>query len=97
MRWLQALAVLLPLSLTPLLMFTLAEGLLNVGGGEKDILLALPWMVWSLLFAVTGWVLIYRHWPFRRLLLRALLVSLLVMVVVWLLLFATSLAGPHRN
>ena len=48
MRWLQALAVLMPLSLTPLVVFTLAEGLVNVGGGEKDILLALPWMVWSL-------------------------------------------------
>ncbi len=47
---------LLPLILTPLLGHLLAQGYVNLGGGEKDIVLLIPWMVWSLLFAVSSWV-----------------------------------------
>ncbi len=48
---------LLPLLLTPVLGSLLAQGNINLGGGEKDILLLLPWMAWSLVFAISSWVL----------------------------------------
>jgi len=41
-----------PLALTPLLGFLIAEGYLNFGGGEKDLLLLIPWMVWSVVYFV---------------------------------------------
>ena len=41
-----------PLSLTPLLGYLIADGYLNFGGGEKDLLLLLPWMVWAVLYFV---------------------------------------------
>jgi hypothetical protein len=47
---------LLPLVLTPVLGYLLAQGYINFGGGEKDILVLLPWMVWSLVFAISSWV-----------------------------------------
>lgn len=64
-----------PLLLTPLLIYSLAEGILDFGGGEKDILLALPWLIWSVVFALCSFVLIYRHWPTGRWVPRSALVS----------------------
>lgn len=42
----------LPLAATPLLGFFIADGYLNFGGGEKDILLLIPWILWSLLYLI---------------------------------------------
>lgn len=42
----------LPLALTPLLGFLIADGYLNFGGGEKDLLLLIPWILWSLLYLI---------------------------------------------
>ena len=41
-----------PLGITPLLAFLIAEGYLNFGGGEKDLLLLIPWILWSILYAI---------------------------------------------
>ncbi len=41
-----------PVALTPLLGFLIAHGYLNFGGGEKDILLLIPWLVWSVVYFV---------------------------------------------
>ena len=49
------LTLLLPLALTPLLVFLLADGYINLGGGEKDVLMALPWLLWALLFLGFVW------------------------------------------
>jgi hypothetical protein len=65
-RPLQVLLALLPLLLTPVLFFALAEGYLDLGGGEKDLVMVLPWLLWSLLFAVTATVLIVRRRPVVR-------------------------------
>ncbi len=51
-------SALAPLLLTPVLVFAIAGGVLNFGGGEKDVFLAIPWLVWSLFFAIGalgGW------------------------------------------
>lgn len=40
------------LALTPLLGFFIADGYLNCGGGEKDLLLFIPWILWSLLYLI---------------------------------------------
>ncbi len=48
----------LPLALTPLLGFLIAHGYLNFGGGEKDLFLLIPWIVWSVVYFVLfliGW------------------------------------------
>lgn len=47
-----------PLAATPVLFALLAAGVLSFGGGEKDLVLLVPWAGWSLLFlAITlvGW------------------------------------------
>ena len=41
-----------PLAVTPLLGSLIAAGHLNFGGGEKDILLLIPWLVWSAVYFV---------------------------------------------
>ena len=49
---LQMVICLLPLAFTPILGFLLADGTLNLGGGEKDLLLLIPWLIWSFIFLV---------------------------------------------
>lgn len=41
-----------PLALTPLLGYLIADGYLNFGGGEKDLILLIPWMIWSFIYSV---------------------------------------------
>lgn len=65
----------LPLALTPLFFWLLAEGYLNLGGGEKDILMTLPWLLWSLAFLVAALWSWHRHLPLLRSLGRAALAA----------------------
>ena len=60
------LLALLPLFLTPALGFLLAGGYLNLGGGEKDIILVLPWAFCSLVYGVSCFFLWYRRRPLGR-------------------------------
>jgi hypothetical protein len=43
---------LIPLLLTPVLGWLIAEDYLSFGGGEKDLILVFPWIVWAVCFAV---------------------------------------------
>ena len=92
-RLLQVLLALTPLLATSLLAYALAEDWLSLGGDDKDVLLALPWMIWALLFALCGFVLIYRRWSVRRWLTRSSLVSVGVLFGVWSIALGLSLLG----
>ena len=81
----QLIVALGPLLLTPLLGFLLAEGVLNLGGGEKDIIWAFVWAAWSMLFAIASMVLIWRRWPMSRWVVRAGLVATGGLLGLWLL------------
>ena len=72
-----------PLALSPLLLFLIADGYLNFGGGEKDIILMLPWAFWSLVYAIVfavGWA---RKLPLRRVLSYAAGSATVLVVVAW--------------
>lgn len=72
-----------PLALSPLLLFLAAEGYLNFGGGEKDIILMLPWVLWSLTYGIAfavGWA---RKVPLRRVLAYASGGATVLVVVAW--------------
>lgn len=93
LRWVQSLIALAPLLLTPILIYALAEGIVDFGGGEKDVILALPWLVWSLSFAVCGLVFIIRRWPFGRWLRRSTLVATIVLLGLFAIAYASSYLG----
>lgn len=49
----------LPLAITPVLGFLIADGYLNFGGGEKDLLILIPWLIWTLIYLlifVISWI-----------------------------------------
>src|SRR5438128_6537986 len=50
-----------PLLLTPALSRAINNGTLNFGGGEKDIVLIIPWLLWSVGFAAAALVCWRRH------------------------------------
>ena len=68
-------SALLPLLLTPILLIALAEGYVGFGGGEKDLILVMPWAVWSLIFAGTAFTLWRRRWPLMPSLVCSVLVG----------------------
>jgi len=74
-----------PLLLTPLLGFLLAEGFVNLGGGEKDIIWAFIWAVWSIIFAISSLILIWRNWALDKWVVRSTIVGTAGLVAVWVL------------
>ena len=90
-RALQVLLAVTPLLLTPLFFYALSEG--SLGGGEKDVLWSLPWLLWSVAFAACALVLITKSWPLRRWALRAAFVATGSLIGLWLLVLAASHAS----
>jgi hypothetical protein len=72
----QTIVALVPLAITPVILWLLAE----FGGTEKDVVWAIPWLVWSIAFAAVSIVLIVRPMPWHRKLARATGVASAVVV-----------------
>ena len=87
------LLALVPVLVTPALVFAVAEGWLNFGGGEKDLVLAIPYVVWALVFAGVYIVLILKRWSLRRWINRSLVVSIGVICYLAIVAFLTSSLG----
>ena len=80
----------LPLALTAAFGFLLAEGHLDLGGGEKDIVWVIPCALWSLLYAISSLVLWTRRWPLGRSILLSSAVAVLGLLLAGL---ALALVG----
>jgi len=65
-RLLRVVIALLPLASAPALVHLIASGRLDLGGGEKDLVWVLPWLLWSLLFATGSFAFWRRGWPVLR-------------------------------
>jgi hypothetical protein len=57
---------LLPLALAPLFVYLIGNDWISFGGGEKDLVLVVPWLLWSILFALASFVLWFRRWTLVR-------------------------------
>ena len=82
----------MPLALTPLVALLIAEGYLNFGGGEKDLLLLIPWILWSLFYAIIFIIL----WVKRKNMIKSIYFaaggSTGLMILIWAGLFIFSVA-----
>ena len=74
-RLIRIATAILPLALAPLLLWLIAGGHIDLGGGEKDLVWILPWVLWSLVFAVSCFVLWWRGWTHARSLRRSALIG----------------------
>jgi hypothetical protein len=72
----------IPLLLTPLWVFLIAEGIVTLGGGDKDLLVLIPYLFWSLLYLVSG-IIFWKH-SLRRMILSSILYSMVIMLTLWL-------------
>jgi len=79
--------------ITPGVIYILSQSWLDFGGGEKDILLVIPYFVWAFIFFVVALVLIIKNWSFRRWLSRSAWVSVIAMLILWIVAYFTSLLG----
>ena len=90
---------LLPISLTPLWGYLIADGYLDFGAGEKDLFLLVPWMFWSLMYMsifITGWI---RRTKIKFILLYSFCGATGILVIIGLLLFifANDILGIYRR
>jgi hypothetical protein len=80
-------ACLLPLALTPAWAYLIAESHLDFGGGEKDLLLLIPWLAWSLVYLAFSVVLWIRRRPIRKGILYSAGGATIVLILAWLVIF----------
>jgi hypothetical protein len=80
-RFKYAVLTAIPLLISPVLLFMLAESWLDFGGGEKDIVLIFPYFIWALIFFLSAIVLIIRYWPLRQWLIRSAAISTVIIVI----------------
>lgn len=87
---------LLPLAATFLFAVLTMEGYLNFGGGEKDIFLVLPLLLFSLIFLLSCLIMWWRGVAHGRAARFSAVVSLSAVVVAWLALVAGVLFQGGR-
>jgi hypothetical protein len=83
--------LLLPLALTPVWTILISDGLLNFGGGEKDLLLLIPWLIWSFIFLVifiTCWI---KKLSIKKGLAYSTGGATAIIIIIWLLMFVWTL------
>ena len=81
---------LFPSALTPIWAYLIAEGYLNFGGGEKDLLLLIPWIIWSLLYFIIFVVSWLKRLPVKRAIAYSAGGATFTLVLVWLVMFVWS-------
>ena len=81
---------LFPLGLTLLFGWLLMEGSLSFGGGDKDIFLVLPPLVWSVLYVASSGLFWWRGATIRRAAKVSALAATTILAVAWLILFAVA-------
>jgi hypothetical protein len=64
------------------------EGYLSFGGGEKDIFLSVPLLLWSLIFLVSSLIAWWRKSTLRRAAAISAIVATAVVVLIWVSLLA---------
>lgn len=80
-----------PLLITVLFAWLTMEGHLNFGGGEKDIFLAIPLLLWSLVYLGCFLALWWRRAPTGRSVAVSSGLATGFVVIAWAVLFGVSL------
>lgn len=81
---------LLPMALTPLWGYLISEGYFNFGGGEKDLLLLIPWIFWSLVYLLIFIVAWIRRKNIKAILLYSVGGATGIVAIAWVVLFIWS-------
>jgi hypothetical protein len=92
---LKSLLAVLPLLLTLLVAWLVMESHLTFGGGEKDVLIAVPLLLWSLIYLSCYLVLWWRRASMARMLALSSGVATGVVAMAWLVLFGFTLLSDR--
>ena len=78
---------LLPLLLTPVWGYLIAEGYLNFGSGEKDLFLLIPWMAWSVVYLLSFIFLWVKGKETKNIVKYSTGAASAILVIAWIVLF----------
>ena len=82
-----------PLLLSPLVLFALAEVWVDLGGGEKDVILVVPYFIGTLTFFVCAVILIARKWPLAQWARLSVVISMALLLTLALVTYLASWLG----
>jgi hypothetical protein len=85
---------LLPLGLTPVVGFLLAEGHVNLGAGCKDILALIPWVIWALFYFICFMIFWWKGAPVLRAALYAAVGATGIMLLLFIILLLSQARFP---
>ena len=88
---LKSLLAVLPLLLTLLVAWLVMDGYLNFGGGEKDMFIAVPLLLWSLIYLFCCLILWWRRASMARMLALSSGVATGLVATAWLVLAGFTL------
>jgi len=74
----------------PLLGFLIAENYLDFGGGDKDLALLIPWIIWAILFIGFGIWQWKKSDTYKKWIAKSFVYSVLVLFFLWGCLLAVS-------
>jgi len=74
----------LPFVFTPVWGFLIADSYLNFGGGEKDLFLLIPWLIWSLIYLLIFVVSWLKRYSIKRGLCFSAGGATVILGVIWL-------------
>jgi hypothetical protein len=78
---------LLPMLLTPIWGYLIADGYLNFGGGEKDLFLLIPWILWAFMYLLVFLITWIRRKTTKAMVLFSVGVATGIVTLTWLVLF----------
>jgi hypothetical protein len=85
------LLLVIPILLTPVWYLLLTTGIISFGGGEKDLLVLVPYLLWAILYLGSG-AIFWKHAP-RRMVLSGIMYSIITMLILWVAILVYSFTG----
>ncbi len=88
-----------PMMLTPIWGYLISDGYLNFGGGEKDLFLLLPWILWSLIYSLIFIVAWAKRKKIKVVFLSAVAGATGLLAVTWMVLFiwSSDILGVYKG
>jgi hypothetical protein len=89
----------MPVLLTPVWGYLIADGYINFGGGEKDLLLLIPWIVWSLIYLVIFIVAWIKRKKTKTMVLYSVGGASGILMLAWVILFIwfNGILGAYKG
>jgi hypothetical protein len=85
--------------LTPIWAYLISDGYLDFGGGEKDLFLLIPWIVWSLIYLLIFIVVWIKQKKIKYIVIYSVSGASGILAFAWVILFLwfNNILGVYKG